>query len=223
VSSPVRICAELTYAKEEPVRFIGHLDLMRAMERALRRAGLPLAYSRGHNPRLRMTFAAALPLGATGAAELMAVDLTDRLAPLDVARSLGQALPEGLRVTSARVHPRQKASPFAALREAAYVADVVCGADQAAMRGAIEALLARARIEIDRQTKRDVYRIDIRPGIFFLGLREPWRPDEARWGLEMLLGLEEGKLVKPEEVVEGLAREAAGDMEMVGLHREHIA
>ena len=223
MTSPLRICAELTFAKEEPVRFIGHLDLMRAMERAMRRAGLPLAHSRGHNPRPRMTFASALPVGATGAAELMAVDLTERLTPLDVARGLNQALPVGLRVVSAQVHPREKTSPFARLREAAYVADVITDADEGMLSSAIEALLAQATVEAERKTKRDVYQIDLRPGIFFLGLRDPWRPAEARWGLEMLLGVEEKKLVKPDEAVAALAAEAGSAMEVVGLHRERIA
>jgi len=223
MNTPVRICAELTFAKEEPVRFISHLDLMRTMERALRRASLPLAYSHGHSPRARLTFASALPVGATGAAESLAVDLDAPLPALDVARSLNRTLPEGLRIVSARVHPREKASPFAHLREAAYVVDLVTAADESTVSAAIERLLVRTDIMVERETKRGLYEVDLRPGLFFLGLCEPRRPEEARWGLEMLLGLEERKLVKPDEVVAALAEEMGEPAATVGLHRERVA
>ena len=55
----------VTFAKTEPMRFTSHLDLFRAWERTFRRAGLPILFSQGYNPRPRMQLAAALPLGFT--------------------------------------------------------------------------------------------------------------------------------------------------------------
>ena len=54
------------YRKGNPVRWISHLDLKRTLERAMRRAQLPLALSQGHNPHPRISFGPPLPLGATG-------------------------------------------------------------------------------------------------------------------------------------------------------------
>jgi len=61
----------ITFAKGETLKYISHLDLARAWERALRRAGVPLAYSQGFNPRPKMAFAAALPVGYTATAEMV--------------------------------------------------------------------------------------------------------------------------------------------------------
>ena len=64
------------FENSENLRFISHLDLSRTWERALRRAGIPIAYSRGFHPHPKMVFAAALPLGCTGEAEVMVSEVT---------------------------------------------------------------------------------------------------------------------------------------------------
>jgi radical SAM-linked protein len=67
----------ITFTKEGATRYISHLDLARAVERALNRAGLPVAYSQGFNRRPRLSLAAALPLGYTSEAEMADVWLTE--------------------------------------------------------------------------------------------------------------------------------------------------
>ena len=61
----------VVFEKGETLRYIGHLDLMRAMQRALRRSGLPIRYSNGFNPHIRLSFAAPLSVGVVGLRELM--------------------------------------------------------------------------------------------------------------------------------------------------------
>ena len=63
----------LTFTKTDSLKYIGHLDLHRTLERTLRRAGLPIAYSQGFNPQPRMNLAEALPLGITSECEVMDV------------------------------------------------------------------------------------------------------------------------------------------------------
>ena len=58
----------VVFEKGETLRYIGHLDLMRAMQRALRRSGLPIRYSNGFNPHIRLSFAAPLSVGVVGPA-----------------------------------------------------------------------------------------------------------------------------------------------------------
>ena len=71
----------LEFAKTGPTRFIGHLDLAKALERSLNRAQIPLAYTQGYNPRPRMQLAAALPLGFTSECELADVWLLEAVDP----------------------------------------------------------------------------------------------------------------------------------------------
>jgi radical SAM-linked protein len=97
----VRQRLRVTYARGEPIKYISHLDLARAWERALRRARVPLAYSHGFNPRPRIAFASALPVGVTGRREMMDLLLERPVMPLHFARRLAPHLPSGLAVVSA--------------------------------------------------------------------------------------------------------------------------
>jgi len=89
------------FAKEAPMRFLSHLDLMRTWERALRRSGLPLAFTQGHHPHLKMSFGPPLPLGFRSRAEVFDLELC-RPPGVDLAQRLNAVLPEGLTVTAFR-------------------------------------------------------------------------------------------------------------------------
>lgn len=92
----------LRLAKEGAARFLGHLDLVRVLERALRRAGLPVAYSAGFNPQPRLTAASALALGATSEAEIFEVTFSEPVAPGECLERLGAQLPGGLRLLAVK-------------------------------------------------------------------------------------------------------------------------
>ena len=88
----------ITFTKQGALRYTGHLDLHKLWERAARRAGLPLAYSRGFHPQPKMNMAAALPLGFSSRCEVMDVKLESEI-PLEGLRErLNQTLPSGVRV-----------------------------------------------------------------------------------------------------------------------------
>ena len=77
--SALRGCVSMrmfvVFEKGERLRHIGHLDIMRTMQRALRRSGLPVSYSKGFNPHILLGFASALSVGAVGENELMEITL----------------------------------------------------------------------------------------------------------------------------------------------------
>ncbi len=110
----------LRLAKEGDARFLGHLDLMRALERAVRRAGLPLAYTGGFNPQPRLVAASALALGAGSEAELFDVGLTRPVDPEEAAALLSGQLPRGLRLLAVRAVKQGRSSLAEALAWAAY-------------------------------------------------------------------------------------------------------
>jgi radical SAM-linked protein len=95
----------IVFSKGAEIKYISHLDLMRAWQRALRRADIPLAYSRGFNPRPRLSFAAALAVGFTGRAEMLDVFLEQRLQLRDFASRLEVELPVGLQLQTATEIP----------------------------------------------------------------------------------------------------------------------
>jgi len=94
---PVR----LRYAKRGKIRWIGHRDVARAMERAFRVARLPLAFSEGFSPHPKVSFGLALPTGAESDAEYLDLVLVDAIDLDALPGALSSALPSGLDVTGA--------------------------------------------------------------------------------------------------------------------------
>ncbi len=88
----------VTFAKTDAMRYTGHLDLQRAWERTLRRAGLPLAYSQGFNPRPKINLAAALPLGFTSQCEVADIWLEQDHATTEIEARLREAVPPGMEI-----------------------------------------------------------------------------------------------------------------------------
>ncbi len=96
-----RYCAE--FGKGGAARFLSHLDLQSAVERSLRRARLPLAYSQGFQPRPKLQFEEALPLGWSSERERLWFELAAPYPSHEAAKRLARTLPEGLRLY--RVYP----------------------------------------------------------------------------------------------------------------------
>lgn len=88
----------LSISKGEELRFLGHLDYLRTMERAIMRSGLPVAFSEGFNPHMKISMDSALGVGVTADPLYMEMDL-EREVPLDeVKSSLTSQLPGGISI-----------------------------------------------------------------------------------------------------------------------------
>src|SRR6478672_6089342 len=86
------------YAKRGKMRFASHLDVARAFERGVRKAGLPIAYSAGFTPHPKISYAGGAPTGVASEAEYLSLGLTARQAETQVRQRLNAALPDGLDV-----------------------------------------------------------------------------------------------------------------------------
>ncbi|MBL7073933.1 TIGR03960 family B12-binding radical SAM protein [candidate division KSB1 bacterium] len=95
VRAPQKI--RIKFHKKGLMRFIPHLDMVRIIERALRRARIPVATSRGFHPRPRLSFGPPLPLGYTSDNEYLDVLLKEATS-VDIIACLNLILPEGLKV-----------------------------------------------------------------------------------------------------------------------------
>lgn len=91
----------LKYSKGEELRFISHLDLMRAFIRAINRSQIPISYSEGYHPHPKLAFGPPLPLGYTSQAEYLDMELTKPFAG-DIASYLNNYLPPGLRIAQVK-------------------------------------------------------------------------------------------------------------------------
>ena len=86
----------MKYAKNGLIRFVGHLDTVRSLLRAVRRAGIEGVYSQGFTPRLRLSFGPPLPLGCTSDCEYIDIKLARMCEPEVIKERLQSQLPQGL-------------------------------------------------------------------------------------------------------------------------------
>jgi radical SAM-linked protein len=89
------------FAKRGDLRLVSHHDLLRTLERALRRARLPVAYSQGYSPRPKCSFALALALGVEGRREVLDIEFSQELDCLQARQRLAAALPAGFDIIDA--------------------------------------------------------------------------------------------------------------------------
>lgn len=164
----------LMYAKEGPAKYISHLDLIRAFERAARRAGLPVAFTQGFNPHPKLSFAAPLAVGTAGEAEFADLELTENISAGAVAESLSEAMPEGLRLIEARMVAESAPALMAMVDRAAYTARAVLEVcpEKEALAGAVAEFLAKPEVLVERRSKTgDKRKYDIKPGILAMSAR----------------------------------------------------
>jgi radical SAM-linked protein len=100
--TPVRTHVRVRYAKEGRLVALSHLEVMHAILRSVRRAGLPVAFSQGYHPKPRVSFGPALPVGVSSAAEFLDLELIGTHDPARVGTLFAAALPEGLAFLEAR-------------------------------------------------------------------------------------------------------------------------
>lgn len=106
--------------KEDPLRYISHLDYANLLQRAIRRADLPAAYSEGFNPHMKVSFASALAVGVTADAEYADIELTKNICQPDFFDRLKNVLPDGMQLISARQIGDGRHQSMNALADAAF-------------------------------------------------------------------------------------------------------
>ena len=212
-----RLRAIVTYSKTGLARYLGHREVLRTLDRAVRRAGLRVQYSQGFSPRAQLSFPPPLPVGAEGSAELCSIELAAQIDAREVYDALAPEL-VALPISNVRVQRRVSRSAWVGLVTASYSiapewADLV---PEQRLQGAVATLLAAKTLTVRRETKSRVRAVDIRPDIHSL---------QVRTGnvLEACLGITEQALVKPDEVVTvlGSALEVEGSWRRLvrtGLH-----
>ena len=149
----------LRYAKRGRLRFTSHRDVARALERALRRAGVPMAYSQGFNPHPKVSWVGASPTGVASEAEYVELALVRPLDPAVLAAELDRALPPGLDVVDAVVAgPGSLPDRIEASRWELRVD----GVEVAELEVAAGRFLAEERVEVERMTKGGRRDVDVR-------------------------------------------------------------
>ncbi|HEY4309709.1 MAG TPA: TIGR03936 family radical SAM-associated protein [Pirellulales bacterium] len=143
----VRRRIRIRFRKEGDLRWVGHLDLLRAWERLLRRAQVALVMTEGCHPRPRMSLPSALPMGEEGHDEVLEVDFSGPQSLDELRAALARSAPAGLVVT--HIEETSPLARAAMLRETAYEVSLPAQHRQAAAHRTAQ-LLAQATLPVAR-------------------------------------------------------------------------
>jgi len=199
--TPVKSRVRLRWGKDAQYRFMSHLDNLRLIERAIRRAQLPVSYSQGFNPTMKLSFGPPLPLGFTSEAECVDITLETTLMP-HMIESLRRSMPPGFDIYEARSVLSKSPALSSTLNRVRYRLPLDMWSEIDRLEKQVDAMLDKESLECERHTKSDTKQVDIRPAIYDVKLT-----DEH---LELVLGLGEGGYARPTEVAgflsDGLTR-----------------
>ena len=154
------------YQKGNEIAMISHLDIQRTLQRAFRRAGIPLLYSNGFNPHPQFSFATAAATGMSSECEWFEVQLSEDMAPEEFVRRANEVMPQGIRVSGAFAAPENYGSLSAKLRAAEYRVELqfVEPVSGEKLAETLEAMLT-GEIIIQKRTKGGIRPVDMRPYI----------------------------------------------------------
>lgn len=166
-SAPTVAKVRMCFAKRGRARFSSHRDVARAMEWALRRAGVPVSLSHGFSPHPRLSWLGAAPTGAASEAEFVEIGLTVDLDPAVVAREVDAVLPEGLSVIDVvRAGPGALADRI----DASVWRIAMPGVAPQQLADAVAVLEATDVVEVERMTKNGPRTLDVRAALIRLAV-----------------------------------------------------
>ncbi len=204
-SSEIKGKVEIRFEKRPEIRFLSHLDIARAFDRALRRAGIPVRFTLGFNPRPRIVFPVPIETGTASLDDVAELELAGEMAPEEIASRLGKALPPGLSVLRISPIPCRRRPRRA--RELRYAMDF-SSARWKILPEDVEAFLKAGKVPVLRRAPAGAGRraVDARPAVAEVRLD----------GTTILLRLRPlpGAFVRAGDVLAGIAgrdvREMAG-------------
>lgn len=169
------------YCKGGPIKYISHLNLAQVFTRTLRRADIPVVISNGFNPRFRISFGPPLALGISSTSEYLDIRLKEEIKVEELIERLNLVLPRGLRMLQGKVIPCSADSLVKVIDRASYVITLKITEkllDSAAknhedefknlkqeIEGSNKRFLNLDEINVEKQTKNGIKRVDIKPSI----------------------------------------------------------
>lgn len=205
----------IKFRKYGPIRFIGHLDVMRYFQKAMRRASIDIAYTTGFSPHQIMSFAAPLGVGLESNGEYMDIECNSVTTSRDMIERLNRVGAPGIEVTSVKLLPEHAGNAMASVAAAKYIVRFREGREPMGFAVVedfaqkLDAFLAKEHVMITKETKTGVKEADIRPGIYEMKLVPATIADETQASkqfpaVEMLVDASSAGNIKPGKIMEAL-------------------
>ncbi len=205
----------IRFSKKDALKFLSHLDLLRLWERAMRRAGLPLAYSEGFSPHPRLSFAAPLPVGVTSDAELTDIFLSRWIAPQAFAARLREQLPRAIQLTDVQTCALEAPALSTTIMAAEYRVVAAASIEESQARAEISRLLEAKTIPWSHLRGTETHCYDLRKLINDIWLI---KADGKSLAIGMRLRCDTSGSGRPDQVYKALGFPFPPD----SIHRTHL-
>jgi radical SAM-linked protein len=169
------------FSKGEELKYISHLDLARAWERALRRADLPMLYSYGFHPQPKMQFASTLPVGYTSRYEIVDVYLCREMPVQELQQRLPEVMPRGITISSVEEVELRAPALQACLTAADYSMRIECHEDGDEIRERTQKMLSGEHLVVEKVKKEEHHWFDARPFILDFRFEGKEKADAVFW------------------------------------------
>lgn len=157
----------IKFAKYGAMKFIGHLDMMRFFQKAVRRAGIDVKYSEGFSPHQIMSFAAPLGVGIESCGEYLDIEVLSMSDPGEMKDALNRVMVEGVEVLAVNILPDQAKNAMASVAAASYRIHPKEGDFGIPdLAKSVASFYAQAQIPYTKETKKNVLEIDLKQGIY---------------------------------------------------------
>ena len=195
--------ARIKFRKYGTMKFIGHLDVMRFFQKAMRRAQIPIAFTAGYSPHMIMSFAQPLGVGITSDGEYMDVELTDKISTGQALDQLNKVMVEGIEVVDfVEISDEKKASGMTITAAASYQVFLLESSKTSDVtlpipdmwKEKIPPFLSQEQILVWKKTKRSEAEVDIRPMIYEM--------EERDGGIFLFLAAGSEQNLKPDLVMQ---------------------
>lgn len=189
----------IKFSKKGPLRFIGHLDIMRYFQKAIRRSDIDIAYSTGFSPHQIMSFAAPLGVGVESDGEYFDIEANSVTTAEDMIARLNNEMAEGMVITGMRILPDDAKNAMASVKAASYRLNWKDGhAPNYDLTEAITQFLVRDEVLYTKKTAKSVIERNLKEAVFELKALD----DRT---IYMLVDASSAGNVKPGAVMECLA------------------
>ena len=198
---------QVKFIKQGSLRFISHHNLMKLFERAIRRARISVKMSEGYNPRPKIAYPLALPVGIKGIDEKLEMELCEQMEVSELETRLKKQLPENMQITSVEPITSKVKST---VKDVTYV--VIPKNGKMPEAGKTDELLSKDDVIIQRKGKKRAF--NIRPSV------ERINTDSQSIDLDLKMTLE--GMARPEEVLLQLGLKAGKDYEISEIVRKRV-
>ena len=190
--------ARIKFRKNGVMKFIGHLDIMRYFQKAIRRAEIPIKFSEGYSPHMIMSFANPLGVGLTSDGEYFDIELRESISSKEAVKRLNEQMVEGMEVVSFVEIPEDKKSKgMTIVAGADYLSSVKAGELPKDWKEKLADFYAKEEILVWKETKKSNKEVDIKSMIYEL------RPEGDSIYMRVAAGSVQN--LKPELVTEAFA------------------